>query len=110
MDEDGLLLNITKTSDKAAFPRGRARVPRSSVSVLEWNTRGKLWRIVGTSAGVVVGLGVAAMIAMSSMWEKETSGEEAIAISGVVGFPVAGYFIGRHADGKTTLIHVVSEP
>src|SRR5689334_14485747 len=47
-----LLIDVKKTSDKIAYPKGQTDVKRTSISSLELWNRTIRWRVVGTSAGV----------------------------------------------------------
>src|SRR6267154_4292662 len=46
--EDGLVLDIKKTSDSKAFPKGNGMIPRASVTLLKLEKRGSNWRTLGT--------------------------------------------------------------
>src|SRR6185436_13936812 len=47
--EDSLVLNVKRTSNAKAFPRGNAVIPRSAVTLLRLEARGDShWRAMGT--------------------------------------------------------------
>ena len=104
--EDSLVVNVRKTSDAKAYPKGNAPIPRASVTVLSMKESGGRWgrkigSSLGTLSGVLAGGYVAAMSAPNAGAGLAIFG--AITGAGMLG----GYFIGRSADARATLIRVV---
>ncbi len=99
---DGIVMDIWKTSDRAAFPRGQGFVPRSSVnSVRVIREKGPM-KLVGGIAGTAGGF--LAVIAVGFV----TNGVGAIPML-LAGWPacgVGGYYVGKAADRRTTLITI----
>ena len=104
--EESLVVNVRKTSDSKAFPKGNATIPKGSVTVLSMTESGGRWgrkmgSRLGTLSGVLAGTYVVARTA--------PSGGAGLAIFGAItgAGMLAGYFIGRSADARATLIRVV---
>src|ERR1035441_7408461 len=55
VESDALVVDVKKTSDRTAYPKGVVRVPRATLHRLEMQAKGKVGRIVGTPLGCVVG-------------------------------------------------------
>src|ERR1035441_7584282 len=55
VESDALVVDVKKSSDRSAYPKGEVRVPRATLHRLEMQTKGKVGRIVGTTVGGVVG-------------------------------------------------------
>src|SRR4029453_8773225 len=54
---EALSVDVSKTSNKRAYPKGQREIPRASVSEFEMRRlKTSRWRIVGTSVGVVGGI------------------------------------------------------
>ena len=104
--EDSLVLNVRKTADARAYPKGSATIPRASVTVLSLSeTRGKWGRKVGTSLGTLAGVLAGGYIAATTA----PSAGAGLAIFGAItgAGSLGGYFLGKSADNRTTLIRVV---
>jgi len=108
VEPETLVLDITKTSDRRAHPKGRASIPRASVSVLRLTRPGgHVWQIVGGILGSFGGLFAGALAAGYS------GGDEvavlAAGLGGAVAGGVAGWWGGRVSDRKVIVITVVPE-
>src|ERR1017187_4757918 len=55
VESDALVVEVKKSSDHSAYPKGVVRVPRATLHRLEMQTKGKVGRVVGTTVGGVVG-------------------------------------------------------
>lgn len=104
--DDSLVMVVTKTSDKKAFPKGQNSIPRTSVTVVEiMKVRGIGGRVIGTTTGVIGGLIISGeIIAHSNVSEGPAT---AVLLVGTVGTIVAGYFAGRLLDRRVTRIRVI---
>ena len=103
--DDSLMLDIHKTSDGKAFPKGSAAIPRASVTTLQMTeTKGVGGRVLGVVVGLVVGMvGGGETVAHSNQGEAAgVSTFTAMAVGGAVG----GYYAGKTVDRKTTIIRV----
>jgi hypothetical protein len=99
---DGMVMDIWKTSDRAAFPRGQGFVPRSSVNTVRVIREKGPMKLVGGIAGTAGGF--LAVIAVGFV----TNGVGAIPML-LAGWPacgVGGYYLGKAADRRTTLITI----
>ena len=104
--EESLVVNVRKTSDSKTFPKGNAAIPRASVTVLSMTESNGHWgRKIGSSLGTLSGVLAGGYVAAKTA----NSGGSALAIFGVItgAATLGGYFIGRSADARATLIRVV---
>jgi len=103
--DDALVIDVQRTSDAKAFPRGNAVIPRASVTLLKLEKSGSNWRTTGTVLGVLGGVAVGGYIA----GKTANSGGSAIAIfvATAAAATVAGRAAGGAADRKTRVIRVV---
>lgn len=105
------MLDVSKTSDKKAYPKGRISLPKSSVLTIRLTqTKSAKGRIIGTLAGIWGGGGIAAAIAVS---QPDDGSGSAIANFGAlalwVGAGVGGYYVGKSFDRKTRLVKVLPD-
>ena len=104
--DDVLILNVRRTSNAKAWPRGQASIPRASVSVLNIRrTRGAAGRTIGTVVGGVGGLGASIAI-LASHWDLSTGGSVGILVGMTAGLATVGYFVGSSIDQRLTVIHI----
>jgi len=110
VEPEALLLDITKTSDRRAHPKGRASIPRASVSVLRLTKPGgHVWQIVGGILGTFGGMLVGALAAVYSGGSDYDAVVAAGILGGAVLGGVAGWWGGRVSDRKVIVITVVPE-
>jgi hypothetical protein len=103
--EDGLVLEVKKTSDAKAFPKGNAVIPRSSVILLKLEKRrGTNWRMMGTTLGVLGGVVLGGYIAAKTA--NSPGSGIAVFLASASAISVAGHLAGRAADKRTTLIRI----
>ena len=104
--EDSLVLNVHKTSDSKNYPKGNATIPMESVTVLSVReTQGRWGRKMGSRLGTLAGVLAGGYIAAKSA-SSEGSG---LAIFGVItgAGALGGYYLGKSADTRDTLIRIV---
>jgi len=106
--KDELVLKVTKSSDKQAHPKGRSPIPRSSVKTIRITRSKGPFRGIGTLAGILGGLTIAGLYALSQD-EGATKPEAAGILAVLVGLPVGGYYAGRPFDRKTIVIKVLPD-
>jgi acyl-CoA synthetase (NDP forming) len=102
LEEDALVVEIGKTSNKASCPKGKFLVPRATLKAVDIEHPSVHWRILCVAIGG--GLGVlAADLAHASSQNGfiRSNALEAVFASAAVAAPVGGYFIGRAADRRT---------
>lgn len=108
LEPDALVVEVTGTTDRRAYPKGVLRVPRTSLRVLEVKTKGSLGRIVGTVLGTAAG-GVAGAYAVIGLVWNSPSAQAAPALAGigcVTGGMVAGFLVGNAVDTHSTTIEI----
>ena len=105
-----LEIQIKKTSNRKAYPKGRFSVPRSSVSVLQLRAVKGFWRAIGTAigAGAATGAWTPVLVSVSSL-ETLKSHEGAVVFVTIAGAGAVGYVVGREADKRVTIITIVRE-
>jgi hypothetical protein len=104
--EESLVVNVRKTSDSKTYPKGDAAIPRASVTMLSMTeSRGRWGRKMGSGLGSLAGVLAGGYIAVKTA----PSAGAGLAIFGAVtgAGTLGGYFLGRSADARTTLIRVV---
>ena len=104
-----LTMDVTKTSNSKELAKGRASVPRASVSTIHARKCGAKWRVIlgiGLPAGLLGAAGAAINAQSSTVKGQEAAG----VILGIgAGSAVAGYFIGRQLDCRVIDITVIPE-
>jgi hypothetical protein len=111
VEPDALLMRVTKTTDRAAFPKGSLRVPRATLHTIELKTKGVKFRVIGTSLGGLAGLagGIGAFIGIQGgLFNHQNEGAATAAFIGIpVALTTAGYFLGNAADRKSVTVEVL---
>ena len=111
VESDALVVDVKKSSDRSAYPKGVVRVPRATLHRLEMQAKGKVGRIVGTTVGGVVGaiLGVVAYIGIDGGILNDNHPKAAgTALFGItIGGAVGGYFVGNAADKHWTAVEIL---
>jgi hypothetical protein len=113
VEPDALVLRVSKTTDKAAYPKGPLRLQRATLRTLQWNNKGHKFRAIGTPLGTVAGLVAGALIGIGingGIWD--TSGvSDSTLVAAVFGTGAAGgvggYFLGNAADRRVITIEIV---
>jgi hypothetical protein len=104
---DSLDIDIRKTSDRRTHPKGRTSITRSSVKTLLFRETKGNWRALGTAIGAGAGGAAGAVIAIRAHNEGNTE-LAATSVAATVGAGAAlGYFVGRSADRRTTIIRII---
>jgi hypothetical protein len=111
LELDAFAVEIRKTSNPAAYPRGKFLVPRATLKAVDVNHPTKQWRILCTAAGGALGLffGVEAAIRVGGiLGGRHNASANAAFVSLAIGTPIAGYLIGSAAD-RRTITYVIAE-
>jgi hypothetical protein len=104
--DEALVLNVKKTSDSKAHPKGNAVIPRASVSVLTLElSRGKWGRSVGVTLGTLTGMTLGSYVAITNTHSAAAGLSTFLSLAGAGS--LTGYFVGRTADQRVTHIRVV---
>jgi hypothetical protein len=111
VESDALVVDVTKTSDRTAYPKGVVRVPRATLHRFEMQTKGKLGRSVATPMGFLVGAGagVGAWIGIQGgILNNDNPTGAAVALIGITAAgTVGGYFIGNSVDKHWTPVEIL---
>jgi hypothetical protein len=107
VEVDALMLDVRKTSNKRAYPKGRAVVPWPEVTQFTLARKeGHTWSAVGSSVGGTIGAGVAAGLVQV----VEGDGRRAAAAALAVGIPAAlGFGLGWGADHEYVNVIVMPD-
>ena len=105
------MVDVKKTSDRAACPKGAVRVPRATLHRFEMQTKGKVGRLVGTPLGFVVGavIGLLAAIGIEGGLFSDNNPEAAAAAAiGITALgTVGGYLLGNSTDKHWTAVEIL---
>ena len=111
VESDALVVDVQKTSDRTAYPKGAVRVPRATLHRFEMQTKGKVGRIVGTPVGFAVGFtaGVGAVMGIGGGFlRNDNQGAATAALIGIAAAgTVGGYFLGNSIDKHWTAIEIL---
>jgi hypothetical protein len=111
VESDALVVDVRKTSDRAAYPKGVVRVPRATLHRFEIETKGKLGRSVATPMGLLVGAGAgfgAWVGIQGGILNNDNPTGAAVALFGITAVgTVAGYFVGNSVDKHWTPVEIL---
>ena len=117
VEADALVVDVQKTSDPNAYPKGTLRAPRQNLHRLEMQTKGKTGRAVLTTLGALAGVGGGAAVLASynhclplfgPCSQEHSAGIGAAAFVGVAAAGVAvGYFAGNALDQHWAAIEIL---
>jgi hypothetical protein len=111
VESDALVVDVRKTSDRTAYPKGVVRVPRATLHRFEMQTKGKVGRSVATPMGFLVGfgagLGAAVAIQGGILNNNNPTGAAAAWIGLAAAGTVGGYLLGNSVDKHWTAIEIL---
>jgi len=102
---DTMVLDVKKTSDAKAFPKGNASIPRDSIQLVKLKRSGAWGKTLGTTLGVLSGVVVGGYVAGTTQNDAGPAVAVFLVIAGAMS--VGGYLLGRRADQTATTIRVV---
>lgn len=104
--DESIVLNISKTSDSKAYPKGNVTIPRASISLLKLTETHSQW---GRKMGVGLGLFTGVLAGGYTAGKTASSAGTGLAMFGAIAGSgaIAGYYLGKTADTRHTLIRVV---
>jgi hypothetical protein len=111
VESDALVVDVRKTSDRTAYPKGVVRVPRATLHRFEMQTKGKVGRSVATPMGFLVGFGAglgAAIVIQGGILNDNNPTGAAVALIGLAAAgTVGGYLLGDSVDKHWTAIEIL---
>ena len=111
VEADALVVDVKKTSDRTAYPKGIVRVPRAMLHRFEIEAKGKVGRIVGTSLGFVAGAIIGGVAAIGIEGGILNDNNPTGAVSALIGIAAAGtvggYLLGNSADRHWTPVEIL---
>jgi hypothetical protein len=108
VETDALVVDVTKTNDPSALLKGELKVPRATLRVVRMQTKGALYRTIGTFVGASAGVVGGTAAAFGIAWGGHHDGAAWAALIGVpAGLSVVGYLAGNKADRRWTTIEIL---
>ena len=111
VEADALLIEVSKSTNPAAHPKGPMRVPRAKLNVLDLHGKSHKYRAIGTALGFVAGaaggLGVAIRVQGGLFRDEHGAAAGAAMIGVIAGVTAAGYAVGNARDRRTTTIRII---
>jgi len=104
--DDAMVLDVKKTSDAKAFPKGNASIPRGSIQLVRLKKSGVWGKTLGTTLGVLTGLTVGGVVVDRANL-KGTGPNVSVFLITAGAISVGGYLLGREADKRETSIRIV---
>ena len=102
---------IRKTSDKNAYARGQASIPRVEVDEIRIRATKGPGRLIGAAGlGTAAGLSSIGWAISDSRINVDDSTRITQWVGITAGATVGGYFIGRLIDTRQTIIRIAPEP
>lgn len=103
--DEAMVLDVKKTTDAKAYPKGNAAIPRASIQLVKLKRAGGWGKTLGTTLGVLSGVVVGGYVAGTT--QNDAGPGIAVFLVIASAMSVAGYFFGKNADQRSTTIRVV---
>jgi hypothetical protein len=100
VEVDALAVEISKTSNKTAYPKGKFLVPRATLKAVDVSSPTRHWRVVSLAVGGGIGVFLAVLAVDLGSFHTRHPVRGALA-AGAAGVPVVAYLLGRAADSRT---------
>src|SRR5450755_1943511 len=108
VEVDALVVEIRKSSNQAAYPKGKFLVPRATLRAVDVDHPTVHWRVLCVSIGAGLGLLSASLARASTGGFIKSHALETVFAIGAGGIPVGAYLIGR-AAGRRTITYVIAQ-
>lgn len=99
--EPSVLAVVISSDAHPIYKKGQMSIPRENIAGVSFIGLHKRGRIIGTTLGVAGGLIAGSLVVVGA------SGAAGIEL--MLGFPIAGYFIGKHADRELVRITILPD-
>jgi hypothetical protein len=110
VEPDALVVNVAKTTDPNLYPKGELRVPRARLHILHMQTKGKLFRTLGTAFGAGAGITGGTIAAVAIDWHDNHGTAAGFAFAGIAAAgTAAGYLAGNRWDMRWTTIEILPD-
>jgi hypothetical protein len=104
LEADALEVEIRKTTNKAAYPKGKFLVARATLKAVDVDRNTKGWRITGLAIGGGIGiLFCTVFLGKSAANARRAS----LDVAAAAGLTTGGYLLGRMAD-RHTITYVIT--
>ncbi len=107
--EAGIEIEIRKTDDEGAYPKGLASIDRTLVSSVQLVEESIRWRWIGAGVGFL-GATLISTFAITGPSGTDSDTRNVVAGFVTIGGGLVGYFMGREKDRRSTSISVVTDP
>ncbi len=111
IEPNALTVQVKKTTDPIAYPKGTLRVPRETLRVLQLQTKGTKFRIIGTTLGAIVGIAAGAIVGVAInggiLSNNNPKGSAAAFIGITAGGTALGYLAGNAGDKRSITIEIM---
>ena len=104
--EEALVMDVKRTSNAKAYPKGSATIPRASITLIQVERRRGSWgRKIGTVVGVLSGVMLGSYVTVKA---NPSVGPGIATFLGIASAgTVGGYYVGKELDRRVTLIKIV---
>ena len=106
VEPDGLRLNVSRTSNRAAQPKGKHLIARQALSVLRVTEYRKLGRLLGTMGAIGVAAGIVAAQSIDVYEGPMVIVVPIVIAGGLTGAAIGGYYTGKAIDKRVTEIWI----
>ena len=106
VEEAGLRMKVSKTSNRSVQPKGRHLIPRPSRSVLRVTGYRKIGRLLGTTGALAIAGAIVATNYPDLYEGPVVIIVPAVVAGGMVGAAVGGYYTGKAFDKRVTEIRI----
>lgn len=102
--DDTIVVDVKKVSGTSQFAKGNGAIPRGAISLIVLKrTRGTWGRSLGTTIGVITGLGAGGYGAAHT---RSGGAAVAVVVAVTAGIAVGGYYVGKQLDVRKTRITI----
>jgi hypothetical protein len=116
VEPSALVLQVTSRSH-ATYKKGQVSIPREGIALLRLIRMRARGRVIGASTGATLGLaggGLVVLAASDSCFicfqpSHPNRLGQAGGVALMIALPVAGYFVGKHADGQEVAITILPD-
>jgi hypothetical protein len=104
---DALVMDVTKTSNRKAHPKGQSEIPRGSLTELALIKQKGPGKLIGGILGTVGGVALAAALIVASDGSAAVGWTSVLVVIPAVA--AGGYYLGRLADRRVTRIAITPD-
>ena len=106
---EGLRMKVTKTSNRKVMHKGERLIPRASVSVIRITQHRGLARLLVPAGVAAVSVALVATRDIDVYEGALVVVVPVVAVGGITGGTIGGYYVGKRIDRKVTYIRVARD-